>query len=409
MGSILIVLSIFGADVFFSLSAIIGYNYLGIESSPTYLVYIILIFALSYFSFIKNMVLTKKKYSTKYMFPLLIPIILTINFFLTTIRGKSSDLAIRYYFLFLVFVTPAIITGVYTTFNRKLKPLDKYSNILMLIFGFSVFVSAFSSLSEGTSFTSLGGATYQTASYLGGFSYGLNLYSIFEQDNSVKFSYQKTNIYRIFSFILLPLQIIAILITGGRGGMVLVLLYSLYFLYELFHSGKIEVLVKYTILIGLLLLLLFSIIPSLLTIDSFNSSFQRTFSYISSTGIDFSQTSNRDLAYGESLRLIRQSPVIGFGYFGMWKITGYPHNIFLEILQQGGIIYLTIFMIVSLMLLVKIKKMIKFDNSNKLIIVVALYPITMLLFSGTYQINSIFWFVVSYVISYKIETPDKSL
>lgn len=403
MESILIILAILGTDMFFSLSAIIGYEYLGIEDSPIYFIYVVLIFVLTLLLFIKKIVLAGDKYKFRNIFPILIPLVLTIIFFLTIILNKSSDLAVRYYLLFLVFGIPAILIGVYITYKNKVFLLEKYSNILMVIFSFSLFISALTSLSNGINFSSLGGATYQTASYLGGFSYGLNLYSIFEQNNDFKFPYQKSNVYKIISFFLLPLQIIAILITGGRGGMVLVLFYSLYFLYELFHISRYKSLIKFIGLITILTVLLLSVLPYLLTIDSFNSSFQRVFSYISDTGIDMSKTSNRDVAYSTSFKLIMNSPLIGYGYFGMWKITGYPHNIFLEILQQGGIIYLVMFIFLGILLLIKIRKIIKFNESNRIILVIALYPFTMLLFSGTYQINSIFWFTISYIISYKID------
>ena len=407
MEIILIILAIFGTDMFFSISSIIGYEYLGIEDSPVYFIYVVLIFVLTFFLFFKKSVLVGDRYKVRNIFPILIPSVLTMIFFLTIILNKSSNLAVRYYLLFLVFGIPAILTGVYITYKNKVFLLEKYSNVLMVVFSLSVCVSALSSLSNGMNFSSLGGATYQTASYLGGFSYGLNLYSIFEQNDTLKFPYQKLNVYKIISLFLIPLQIIAVLITGGRGGMVLILCYSLYFLYEFSHASKYKRLIKFIGLITTLIVLLLSILPYLLTIDSFNSSFQRVFSYISDTGIDLSKTSNRDVAYSTSIKLIKNAPLIGYGYFGMWKITGYPHNIFLEVLQQGGILYLTMFMFSGVLLLTKIRKIIKFNESNRLILVIALYPFTMLLFSGTYQINSIFWFIVSYIISYKIDYTDK--
>src|SRR5690606_30091320 len=81
--------------------------------------------------------------------------------------------------------------------------------------------------------------------------------------------------------------------------------------------------------------------PKLMEYPEFEKSFSRVFSYISSEGIEWDSTSGRNDLYEKAIEYISKSPIIGYGVFGMFSEFGfYPHNLILEVLLQGGLVYL---------------------------------------------------------------------
>lgn len=130
----------------------------------------------------------------------------------------------------------------------------------------------------------------------------------------------------------------------------------------------------------------------------------RLFSYISADGIDLTQTSNRDAFYNHALLYIKESLFFGYGPFSYVKKTGdfYSHNIFLDILLHGGIVYLSIWIIIFIRFFMKLKLILK-NNTNEIILLIPiLSSFILLMFSGTYLEESLFWFSISYVFNYKI-------
>ena len=150
-------------------------------------------------------------------------------------------------------------------------------------------------------------------------------------------------------------------------------------------------------------------IKNLIDIPIFKSSLERVFSYLTPNGIDMSQTSGRDHVYRDAIELIKQSPIIGYGIFGFFKVYGsYPHNFFLEILLQGGILLLFAILIIIISLIKKIIYMIKYNEELRIILIIFLYPIVMLMFSGTYTSDSIFWFSISFIFSYRFQNKIRN-
>ena len=79
----------------------------------------------------------------------------------------------------------------------------------------------------------------------------------------------------------------------------------------------------------------------------------------------------------------------------------YPHNIFLEFLLQGGVIYLTFWIILFAKLFKKFKQLLRKDDTNFFLIPISVFPFIQLLASGTYLESGLFWFTIAYVFNYK--------
>ena len=74
----------------------------------------------------------------------------------------------------------------------------------------------------------------------------------------------------------------------------------------------------------------------------------------------------------------------------------YPHNFFLEVTEQGGVLYLLFWIVMLVFLARKIDAMIVHEHLY-ILFPLAIYPAVFLMFSGTYTITSMFWFVICYV------------
>jgi len=198
----------------------------------------------------------------------------------------------------------------------------------------------------------------------------------------------------------LLVQIIGVFLTGGRGGAVLLIIYSLYIFLTVMKSRQSFNKIKFIAFVSFLIISLSLLIPQLLENALFYSRFRRVFEFLSiDGGINWAGTSNRDIVYMNAIELIKNELFFGYGLFGFWDISGYPHNIILEILLNGGVLYLLIAIIVLIIFYRNIRLLIRYDAKYRIIAILALYPFVQLMFSGSYMTSSEFWFVLSLVIS----------
>ena len=104
----------------------------------------------------------------------------------------------------------------------------------------------------------------------------------------------------------------------------------------------------------------------------------------------------------QSYQIIGESPIIGYGLWHGLKVAGfYMHNIFLDILISGGVVYLFLFLYCMKKVINTIVRMIH-DKRFCTILPIALLPATMLLFSSFYMTTPLFWFSVIYaLLNYK--------
>lgn len=401
---------IYSTELFFVIASIMGFEYNGSESSSIYIVFTLVVFLLGIILGIVDLVFKRTKYRINHLILLYIPIIISLLFLVYKGKYSSKSFADNNYLYFLIWGVPSILIGSFISNQNRLKDFIKYLEPLMLIFTFAISIGALDVLLSGQRFISLGGTTYQTASYISAFSFGINIYFLISDSIEDRFKFTRTSMYKIFSYFLLFVQVISVFITGGRGGMVLVVVYLGYFILINFHPNKhlMKSLKYIAIFLGVFLVFLM-ILPTLLEIPSFNNSFQRVFSYISEDGIDWTETSNRDIVYRNAIQLIKASPIVGYGYYGYWQFSMNPHNLFLEVLLQGGILYLALFIFLLILLVNKYFNMKRGKSTEQIIEIIALYPFTMLMFSGTYTNNSVFWFVISYIISYRMPYKPKAL
>ncbi|XZM79715.1 O-antigen ligase family protein [Clostridium perfringens] len=402
MKSVLLMFPILGMYIFFSVCSIIGYNYGGSENSSIYMIFMGSIFIgtlafITYKIFIKKITITIKG-----IFILIIPYFMIFSFFINNLLQRNNSITIKNFILFNIFCIPAMLIGIYIAKGGIFLRLYKTIEVFMLLFSTSVVITTIKTIASGSRFSSIGGETYQFASYLAAFSFGLNLYYLIYGCEEFRYKFASYKLYKIICIMLLFFQFIAVLITGGRGGFVLIISYIVYITFTVIKERNIKNIFKYIFISIIVISIIASIIPYLQKGDSFKNSTNRVFSYISSDGFDFSET-NRESVYKEAIIAIKEKPILGYGIFN-WGGNNYPHNIVLEILLNGGIVYLLSFIIFIIYVLTKLLKLIKLFSKIRLILIIFMFPLIMLMFSGTYTTNSIFWFCISFICTCKVNS-----
>ncbi|MEY8687694.1 hypothetical protein AB9N12_16695 [Bacteroides sp. AN502(2024)] len=198
------------------------------------------------------------------------------------------------------------------------------------------------------------------------------------------------NLFKIPVLITCFVCAIVCLISGGRGGAVLLLFYLLFFLYKLRNLRGIGIL-KSFIIIGIIIAIFFIIANNLNLWKS--DGFSRV---LSSINVDDARAGLRR----KSLQIFYDTDYVGGGLGSIWMNLGiYSHNIFLDLLAEIGILGC---IVVSLSIYKIVKKLLRLSKENigcMLILLIFFKGFILCLFSGywlnTYQL----WFAVGFVFA----------
>ena len=151
--------------------------------------------------------------------------------------------------------------------------------------------------------------------------------------------------------------------------------------------------------VGLLGFVLGKLSDGFLTLLSGN--FERITSLVDNGSINASASSGRDEIWKDAWKLISDSPILGYGLFSYLSKIMWPHNMFLEVLLQGGFVLLVFFVLVLLLAFNKYRRMIKLDKAQIWLIPLMIHVFTQLLFSGSYMFETYFWFSLTYIYNYR--------
>lgn len=407
MKELIFVVGIMSVNVFFSISSIIGYEFMGSSQSKVYIIYAITIASMNIFLLIKGMFKKEIRFFRRDFLLLSVPLIF-IFIFLTTglINGTFNVYATKFMGYFLLWGLPSILIGFYVRKKGILPIMVKWIEIIMLVFSMSIITSNIIPYLRGFSSVSIGGATYQSASYISAFAFGLNLYFLFFGKNHERFFFTKKKGYKAILIVLLFVQIIGIFLTGGRGGIVLAIVYAIALTYEVLIISDGKTKLKFLLVFLLFSIGLLLIMPGMMKNNIFSERFYRVFEFISlDQGINWKGTSNRDLVFKNAIELINKRKFFGYGLFGFWDVSGYPHNIVLEILLNGGVLYLSLVIIILIKFLKNLYFAVKYDPRIKIIAFISLYPLVYLFLSGTYMSMQEFWFVFGFVLTSPVNVP----
>lgn len=386
---------ILGPVSFTFITTIIGYNYA--EHAAVYKYYNIIIALTCYLYVFYLSVKNSYKFN---IYGLILALVFVSGYFFSYLILKNkSTIAYDMWTYYIIWALPAYLLGMVSSRDKLfLNNMWKSIDLFMLVITIIVVINGVYFLKNGRqTFSTSGTVTYQTISYLSAFAFGLNYFLLIDTENTNRAVFFRKNIfYKIFSILLLFLQGVSLVVTGGRGGFILLVVYFFYMTF--FQKAEKR---NYFKIVVVLAIIAFVTIIFTSNNKAIDIGLQRIFSYITDEGIDMSETSYRDVNYKVALDLISQRPAFGYGIYGLYMYTFYPHNIVLEILLGGGICYLILFVI---FLVFVSKKFIRIKNLNKnslLIFLILLYDLVMLMFSGTYLSATALWFFIGFVINYR--------
>ena len=323
---------------------------------------------------------------------LIIPIFFIVCYLFDTCLEAPVLEWTRKSFLFnLLYSVPPILMASVLLYSQKIEELYKRLDVVMLLLSLGMVASLPKMMSAGNIIEGYNNISYQSA-----LAFGYLYYGIFA-NRMDRYAFFKTYFYKLVSILLCILLCLTSLSSGGRGGCVLLFIsMAVVSLLYMKSSNIYKVL-----LIFVPLSFAFSFAISYLVSDTSFASIarigmKRAFSYVSSSGgIDIAH-SGRQESYETAIRQIQDSPIWGHGIFHTIGTTGYPHNIFLELWESGGLFYLGCWLVIFLSFIRKAIWLFGNKEEYSFIIPLLCYPCVMLQFSGSYLMNSVFWFFVSF-------------
>ena len=322
------------------------------------------------------------------------------------LSGYATDVSML---CLVAYCLPAVWVAVYYSEHHNITSIIKWIDLFLPLLCVSMGVSLLFLL-RGMA-TGDGDSYSQGLSYDASYCFLLYLFLLVFGKEFDRFPVFKSKGYRFFSILMLPYLLMIMLFAGGRGALGNLVVGVIYILYLGKKKRRLKFgrLFKYFLIGGMVLTVALNAF-SFDVLEVFTRNFHRVFSFFDS-GLDISEkTSGRDMSTVEALSQISQHPVIGSGlftykdsFFENTELT-YPHNLFLEVLIQGGLLYFYFFLIFGLLVLLKAKSLMR-DTNQALVILLGIFSLTKLMFSDSYLQNSFFWFFVTYVFNYRRHIP----
>ncbi|MDD4142704.1 MAG: O-antigen ligase family protein [Bacteroidales bacterium] len=307
--------------------------------------------------------------------------------------GKAGSTSAYFFRTFLLWTFPAYLAGIYIFKRNNIQVLIKLLDPFIILFTLYIIRNAIFFLGGNWSVYTATGTTYQQVSYVGAFTFGLNLLMIINAREYERFKLFRGNTYQFISYCMLTIQAGMVFIAGGRGAFIeLIALVVLLLLPSLFHHRKRGHFWS-LVLIIVAGLLIFQLLDDNSALVSGISRLKRIFS------ISELADESRYTLYANAFNYIKENFILGYGIFGQYEVIGRNvHNIFLEILLGSGIIGLLLF---SLLFLGALRKHIffrKIDITHRFFDVLLISALVNLMFSGTWIASNQLWFYLGYFI-----------
>ena len=193
--------------------------------------------------------------------------------------------------------------------------------------------------------------------------------------------YNKRNPQLVLSFSIIT---IGLLFSGLRAGLLSVILISVYIIFKEIYQKKFSLLIlkqfSVAILLSLLISLFFPQYIESVEIRYFNLSHFSNFTFNGDSAIDA-----RLQSYSNSLKMFGDALLFGQGFGGFNQrydnnslptIIKYPHNLFLEVASELGLIGIAIILVLLILTFNKLK------HTNEIIVLLFIHSLILSFFSG---------------------------
>jgi O-antigen ligase len=398
-------LGIFGAWTFFIVNSLLGKSYLGSQNSNYYIIFWLAIFSIAILIFIKGIIFSKK-YQMQIINLVPILIILVLFGLSFSIFGFNSNGNVTYFKLFTIISVSSYLMGMHCAIQNGERNLFK-SIEMIAILSIPAIITSFKMLISGASQYSvlddMGGMGRMGIAYHMSliFVYMFLVFNISSKRN--KFTLfegvlgNKTyNLVRLFFMGLCALTIIS---SGTRGALIVIIIIPLmYFLY-LFKKNRMKLIRKLFLFSTLVTvaILMFNTFFNTEIIEFSLKRFALFFDRSSQSNDNWAGGSGREYLYSLAWSIFRENPILGIGPMGFLKMAGtYPHNIFLELLVDYGILGFTIGTTFIGFVILKYFRASKYNIAVSIMLMMFIAELIRNLFSGTFYSSYILWFFIGY-------------
>ena len=344
----------------------------------------------------------KKKHLSRKLIGIIIVIslIFTSAFLTISLNSLSIDAYTKTNYLTIILRSiPAIFLAAILVSRKKEWHLKQLS-LLAFLFSISFLKYLFFNISSMFLGQSLrfGGVNYNDFAYICTLNIAFCYLLIFEAILSR--SKRKWQVIVYVTYLIISYT--ALFLSGGRGALMVSIILLFVFILLLMRKLKFDI-KRISITFAAVLSLLFITSNIISNNEALQMGVERGFSFLDSsdsTGvINWDETSGRSDIYQQSLELINEQPFLGYGISSVFLIhptSNFSHNIFLDILIDGGILYLSICLFILFYLIFKsIKNMEGFDYYFPLSLFI--FSFVNLLSGSNYLIEPIFWFSIVYI------------
>lgn len=319
---------------------------------------------------------------------LLCAIIILLYFSTRCFYDEVNNRYTSYFLSMGVRFIPAVLTGMYMLSHDDIMKKVEYALLPFILLYTITLASVAFTANIGVNIAQTFNTdflNYQSISYYSIFAFAFNMYLIVQCSNSY------TRYRRYILIALAILQVIITIMAGGRGAFVLGCVFTLYFALKHITFSK---LISY-ILIGLAVLLTINAILS--DNEIFKMGFERIFNFFGNT--EAIGTDNRWIRWNLAWNAFTKSPVFGHGLGSVFYEVGfYSHNIFTDMLCEGGVVLFLIFIFVLMKFIRASQILITEDYRNEIIVIVFLCSFVMNSFSGYYLSDTGIWLSLTYVL-----------
>lgn len=330
---------------------------------------------------------------------------LILIFILGTIVFMINVLFVSYkndvLYEYILFIRVGILSLYFSSLIKEYNSLIKYYYIMSLI-GFVISNLNLSFYEDTNGYMDLGiNLTY--------IFIGLSIYY-----------YNKSNKYKIFNYLLLIVVFFEILILGNRSALIICIGIILYFELSKFRFDKKGIFImqlKLTVTFLSMCLIIYNISSFLKVLSAYAlkmgvSSYtltKLTLTIQEGVGGIIEQSSGRDVLYPLLKKLIIESNLLPHGVSYLPYITNYtyvyPHNLFLEIALDFGLIGLIGWCLMVVVLTKKFLNIPKNNIARDIIVIISISGFIRLMFSGSYWQEPLFWIPIGLVMFYNSSNP----
>ncbi len=311
----------------------------------------------------------------------------------------SNDMYQIYLLVLVGQVAPSMLYASLVALNPQVQThMKQYAPMMAIIFTVLSFMATFfpnMSDSHGL-IANANGLSYQSTSYLAAYATAFWGYCmITAKAEFYHFKFMKKSISSLLFVSGMMLNLVTILLAGGRGGLVAFCVFFLLSIILTFKQQKITLPQLLVRLIGLLVLafIIYGLVFFAQNFASPTSGVRRILA-----ALQEGDSSGRDVLYMQAWQIIKSNFFFGHGIGSVFYELGfYSHNIFLDLLIETGLFGCLIILGGLVKILHKAYQLYVRDYTNILWIYLFLCGFLMTLFSGYYLATVPIWWSIAFI------------